>query len=88
MKDQIQFTNDPAQYSKHHTRQKTEMDLENVDVAYNRNYIVALQVDNEGVVWAGTWGGGRKFLDRQFRRCSPHCQASVSPGRHLSASWL
>lgn len=63
VKDQIQFTNDPAQYSKHHTRQKTEMDLEDVDVAYNPNYIVALQVDNEGVVWAGTWGGGLARFD-------------------------
>jgi ligand-binding sensor domain-containing protein len=63
VKDQIQFTNDPAQYSKHHTRQKTEMDLENVDVAYNPNYIVALQVDKEGVVWAGTWGGGLARFD-------------------------
>lgn len=63
VKDQIQFTNDPAQYSKHHTRQKTEMDLENVDVAYNPNYIVALQVDNAGVVWAGTWGGGLARFD-------------------------
>ena len=58
VKDQIQFTNDPARYSKHHTRQKTEMDLEKVNVAYNPNYIVALLVDDEGSVWAGTWGGG------------------------------
>ena len=63
VKDQIQFTNDPAQFSKHHTRQKTEMDLENVDIAYNPNYIVALQVDSEGVVWAGTWGGGLARFD-------------------------
>ena len=45
VKNQIQFTNDPAQYSKHHTRQKTEMGLEKVDIAYNPNYIVALLVD-------------------------------------------
>ena len=63
VKDQIQFTNDPADFSKHHTRQKTEMDLENVDVAYNPNYIVALQIDDEGVVWAGTWGGGVSHYD-------------------------
>jgi hypothetical protein len=58
VKDQIQFTNDPARYSKHHTRQKSEMGLEKVDVAYNPNYIVALLVDDDGSVWAGTWGGG------------------------------
>ena len=63
VKDQIQFTNDPAQYSKHHTRQKTEMGLQNVNVAYNPNYIVALLVDEQGTVWAGTWGGGLARFD-------------------------
>lgn len=63
VKDQIQFTNDPANYSKHHTRQKSEMGLENVDVAYNPNYIVALLVDDDGSVWAGTWGGGLAHFD-------------------------
>jgi ligand-binding sensor domain-containing protein len=58
VKDQIQFTNDPANYSKHHTRQKSEMGLEQVNIAYNPNYIVALLVDDDGSVWAGTWGGG------------------------------
>ena len=63
VKDHIQFKNDPAQYSKHHTRQKSEMGLQDVDVAYNPNYIVALQVDREGTVWAGTWGGGLARFD-------------------------
>ncbi|MGB5538860.1 MAG: two-component regulator propeller domain-containing protein [Gammaproteobacteria bacterium] len=63
VKDHIQFKNDPAQYSKHHTRQKSEMGLQDVDVAYNPNYIVALQVDGDGTVWAGTWGGGLARFD-------------------------
>lgn len=63
VKNQIQFMNDPAQYSKHHTRQKTEMGLEQVDIAYNPNYIVALLVDDNGTVWAGTWGGGLASFD-------------------------
>lgn len=63
VKNQIQFMNDPAQYSKHHTRQKTEMGLEQVDIAYNPNYIVALLVDHNGTVWAGTWGGGLARFD-------------------------
>ena len=63
VKEQIQFTNDPANYSKHHTRQKSEMGLENVDVAYNPNYIVALLIDDDGSVWAGTWGGGLANFD-------------------------
>ena len=58
VKDQIQFTNDPANFSKHHTKQKSEMGLEQVSVAYNPNYIVALLIDDDGSVWAGTWGGG------------------------------
>ena len=63
VKDQIQFTNDPANYSKHHTKQKSEMGLEQVNVAYNPNYIVALMVDDDGSVWAGTWGGGLAHFD-------------------------
>ena len=39
------------------------MGLENVDVAYNPNYIVALLVDDDGSVWAGTWGGGLAHFD-------------------------
>ena len=58
VKDEIQFVNDPARYSRHHTKQKSEMGLEQVNVAYNPNYIVALLVDDDGSVWAGTWGGG------------------------------
>jgi hypothetical protein len=58
VRGQIQFKHDPAQYSRHHARQKEEMNLQNVDVAYNPNYIVSLVVDSEGIVWCGTWGGG------------------------------
>ncbi|MBN4063259.1 hypothetical protein JYT79_00605 [Cardiobacterium sp. AH-315-I02] len=63
VKDQIQFTSDPANHSKHHRHQKTEMGLENIDIAYNPNYIVALLVDDDGSVWAGTWGGGLAYFD-------------------------
>ncbi len=65
VKNQIQFTNDPANYSKHHTKQKSEMGLEQVNVAYNPNYIVALLVDDDGSVWAGTWGGGLAHFNGQ-----------------------
>jgi ligand-binding sensor domain-containing protein len=63
VKDQIQFANDPADFSRHHTRQKAEMGLEGVSVAYNPNYVVALVVDEDGTVWAGTWGGGLAHFD-------------------------
>lgn len=63
VREQIEFDMDPAQYSKHHARQKVEMGLEAVDTAYNPNYIVALEVDNEGVVWCGTWGAGLSRFD-------------------------
>lgn len=65
VKDQLQFENDPARVSEHHARQKVEQGLEKVNVAYNPNYIVALHVDREGVVWAGTWGGGLGRFDGQ-----------------------
>lgn len=63
VREQIEFATDPAQYSQHHARQKEEMGLQNVDIAYNPNYIVALLVDSDGIVWCGTWGGGLSRFD-------------------------
>ena len=63
VRDQIGFQRDPAKESSHHARQKVEMGLQGVDVAYNPNYIVALHVDAAGQVWAGTWGGGLNRFD-------------------------
>ncbi len=57
------FNTDPATMSDHHARQKVEMGLQNVDTAYNPNYIVALEVDRDGIVWVGTWGGGLARFD-------------------------
>ena len=57
------FDHDPATMSSHHARQKLEMGLEDVDTAYNPNYIVALEVDRNGIVWVGTWGGGLARFD-------------------------
>ncbi len=83
VKDQLQFANDPARYSQHHTRQKTEMDLEDIEVAYNPNYIVALTVDSEGVVWAGTWGGGlARFDGKEWRN---YTVADGLPANHVFA---
>lgn len=63
VKDEIKFKRDPAKESSHHARQKVEMGLTDVDVAYNPNYIVSLYVDDNGIVWAGTWGGGLTRFD-------------------------
>ena len=63
VKDQIEFKRDPAKESSHHARQKAEMGLGDVDIAYNPNYIVALHVDEDGIVWVGTWGGGLARFD-------------------------
>ena len=63
VKEDIKYTDDPAKVSEHHARQKEEMGLQDVDVAYNPNYIVSLQVDQDGSVWAGTWGGGLAHFD-------------------------
>jgi ligand-binding sensor domain-containing protein len=63
VKEQIQFERDPAKESSHHARQKVEMGLQDVDVAYNPNYIVSLYVGPDGVVWCGTWGGGLARFD-------------------------
>ena len=63
VKDQIQFTRDPAKESSHHARQKIEQGLGQVDIAYNPNYIVSLLAAADGTVWAGTWGGGVGHFD-------------------------
>jgi len=63
VESQLRATRDPAQSSSHHARQKVEMGLEGVDVAYNPNYVVALLVADDGSVWAGTWGGGLAHFD-------------------------
>lgn len=63
VRSQIKFQRDPAKESSHHARQKVEMGLEDVDVAYNPNYIVSLYVTPEGVIWCGTWGGGLAKFD-------------------------
>ncbi len=60
---QIKFQRDPAKESSHHARQKVEMGLQDVDVAYNPNYIVSLYVAPDGIVWCGTWGGGLARFD-------------------------
>jgi len=59
----IKFNNDPGKASKHHARQKVEDGLVNVSAAYNPNYVVSLSVDGDGIVWAGTWGGGLARYD-------------------------
>ena len=63
VKDQISFDTDPGQASRHHAQQKVEQGLQNVSVAYNPNYVISIAVDDDGSVWAGTWGGGLSRFD-------------------------
>lgn len=68
VKDDNQFKTDPATVSSHHARQKVEMGLQDINTAYNPNYIVALTVDRDGIVWVGTWGGGlARFDGKDFK---------------------
>ena len=81
VKDAIAFKNDPSKQSMHHARQKEEMGLQKVDVAYNPNYVVALEVDRDGVVWVGTWGGGLSRYDgRAWKSYTTH---EGLPGNHV-----
>lgn len=75
------FKNDPAKVSSHHARQKEEMGLQDVNTAYNPNYIVSLVADRDGTVWAGTWGGGLAHFDgKRFRN---YTVADGLPGNHV-----
>lgn len=81
VKNDIKFTNDPAQHSVHHAKQKEEMGLQGINVAYNPNYIVSMVVDGDGSVWAGTWGGGLSRFDGQNWR--HYTVADGLPGNHV-----
>jgi ligand-binding sensor domain-containing protein len=81
VKDAIAFKNDPSTQSTHHAKQKEEMGLQDVNVAYNPNYIVSLVVDKDGTVWAGTWGGGLSRWDgTQWKHFTTH---EGLPGNHV-----
>jgi ligand-binding sensor domain-containing protein len=62
-------------------REQIEFDIETISVAYNPNYIVALEVDNDGVVWCGTWGGGLSSFDGD--RWQSYTVADGLPGNHV-----
>jgi ligand-binding sensor domain-containing protein len=81
VKKDIAFKTDPGSVSSHHARQKEEMGLQGVDVAYNPNYVVALKVDREGVVWAGTWGGGLSRFDG--KQWTTYTTVEGLPGNHV-----
>ncbi len=81
VKDDITFKTDPGKASEHHARQKKEMGLEGVDVAYNPNYIVALAIDRDGFPWAGTWGGGVSHFDGN--NWKTYTTADGLPGNHI-----
>ena len=81
VKDEIKFFNDPGKVSEHHARSKSEQGLQNVDIAYNPNYIISLQVDSDGVVWCGTWGGGLARFDGATWR--NYTMADGLPGNHI-----
>jgi ligand-binding sensor domain-containing protein len=81
VKSEIEFKNDPSKFSEHHARQKQEMGLQGVNVAYNPNYIISLVIDNDGIVWAGTWGGGLSRFDGAHWRT--YTTAEGLPGNHV-----
>lgn len=81
VRDAIAYKSDPGKASSHHAQQKKEMGLEGVDQAYNPNYIVSLEIDGDGSVWAGTWGGGlAHYVDGQWRNLTTR---DGLPGNHV-----
>jgi len=81
VKNDIKFNTDPAQQSVHHAKQKEEMGLQGISVAYNPNYIVSMVVDAEGIVWAGTWGGGLSRFDG--KNWKHYTVTDGLPGNHV-----
>ncbi len=83
VKADIQYKTDPGKASKHHARQKEEYDLQEVDISYNPNYIISLAVDNDGSVWAGTWGGG--LVHNVDGKITNYTTKDGLPGNHIFA---
>ena len=81
VKEATAFKTDPGKASEHHARQKREMGLEGVDVAYNPNYIVSLAIDRDGQPWAGTWGGGVARFDG--KKWTTYTTVEGLPGNHV-----
>ena len=81
VKEAITFKGDVGTASDHHAKQKREMGLQNVDVSYNSNYVIALVIDNKGQVWAGTWGGGLSHFDG--KRWKTYTTVEGLPGNHI-----
>jgi len=81
VKDDPKFGTDPSKLSEHHARQKVEMGLEDTGTAFNPNYVVALTVDKDGIVWCGTWGGGLSRYDgKKWRH---YTMSDGLPGNHV-----
>ncbi len=81
VKADIEFKSDPGKMSEHHAAQKKEMGLEDVDVAYNPNYIVSIAVGKDGAVWTGTWGGGLSRFDG--KKWKTYIKADGLPSNHV-----
>jgi len=81
VKKDITFKSDPSEFSKHHAQQKIEQGLSGVDTAYNPNYIISMDVDSDGTVWAGTWGGGLAHFDGSTWR--NYTVDDGLPGNHI-----
>ena len=81
VKEATAFKTDPGKASEHHARQKSEMGLMGVDVAYNPNYIVSLAIDRDGQPWAGTWGGGVSHFDG--KNWTTYTTVEGLPGNHI-----
>lgn len=81
VKDDVAFSNDPAESSKHHAQQKAEQGLSDIKVGYNPNYIVSMIVDEDGVVWAGTWGAGLSRFDGKTWKT--YTVKEGLPGNHI-----
>ena len=81
VKDAITFKSDVGSASDHHAKQKREMGLQNVDISYNPNYVIALVADRKGDVWVGTWGGGLSRYDG--KRWKTYTTVEGLPGNHV-----
>ncbi len=66
IKSEIDPKMDPSKKSEHHANTSVAMGMGNLsEIYYNPNYIVSLDMDSDGKLWIGTWGGGLSVMENR-----------------------
>lgn len=86
VKSEIDLKLDPSGESEHHANTSVTMNMGNPsNIYYNPNYIVSLDMDSDGKLWVGTWGGGLSVMEngKYIKTYTTH---DGLPGNYISVA--